>query len=505
VTTTYGGTAGPQISFNYDNGSRLTSASRQIGSSNTATEVNTTVVYDAANRVGTMTDGVSTYGLGGWSTTPLATQVYSYDNASRVTSQKDAEGTASFTYDNTNELTGVSGSRSESYSYDLNGNRNTSGWTTGTENEMTASPGYTFTYDNAGNMTGQTNTSTHVTVVYNYDFRNRLTGVTVGATATATFTYDVLDRRIGAKENGTQTWTVYDGQSPDAQPYADFNGSGSLTTRYVHGPGVINGAAVDELLARTSSGGTTAWYLPDKLGSVRDVVDTSGNVLDHLVYDSFGNVVTETNASNGDRFKFGLTQYDGTIGQYFDHARWYGSGPGRFFVLDPIGFAAADPNLFRYTRNNPINHTDPTGRDDAGRNGGTISFAAGVIVPEGTEILPENEKLGWQPFDATNIPPNVDAIVFPGPNGGLLKIPDYVDVTVLGYAEDGQPITDVLYRYFFTWWPTWYPPSVQNPFFKTIPPGRAKPPPPPPPWWMRIFPYIVGPQPILFPPGRLGW
>ena len=118
-------------------------------------------------------------------------------------------------------------------------------------------------------------------------------------------------------------------------PYADFNGSGTLLTRYVSGPGMVNGAVVDELLARTSSGGTTAWYLTDKLDSVRDIVSSSGSVLDHVVYDSFGNIVTETNASNGDRFKFAGMEYDSTTGQYYDHARSYGSGLGGFRVLIP--------------------------------------------------------------------------------------------------------------------------------------------------------------------------
>ena len=88
--------------------------------------------------------------------------------------------------------------------------------------------------------------------------------------------YNALNQRIGIDDSGTQTWTVYDGSSADAKPYADFNGSGTLTERYLHGPGVVNGAVVDELLARTSSGGTTAWYLTDKLGSVRDIVSSSG-------------------------------------------------------------------------------------------------------------------------------------------------------------------------------------------------------------------------------------
>ena len=158
--------------------------------------------------------------------------------------------------------------------------------------------------------------------------------MTTGGTVVATYTYNALDQRIGVKDSGTQTWTVYDGPSPDANPYADFNGSGSLTVRYLFGPTVVNGAVTTGILARTSSGGTTAWYLTDKLGSVRDIVDTSGNELDHIVYDSFGNIVTETNASNGDRFKFAGMQYDATTGQYHDQARPYNPAMGRFFDPD---------------------------------------------------------------------------------------------------------------------------------------------------------------------------
>ena len=92
---------------------------------------------------------------------------------------------------------------------------------------------------------------------YTYDYRNRLTEVTQGGTVIATYTYNALDQRIGIQESGGRTWTVYNGTSADALPYADFNGSGTLLTRYVSGPGMVNGAAVDELLARTSSGGTS--------------------------------------------------------------------------------------------------------------------------------------------------------------------------------------------------------------------------------------------------------
>ena len=223
----------------------------------------------------------------------------------------DAEGTYTYTYDNSNELTGVDkgGTLVESYGYDLNGNRDTTGYTTTVMNETATSPGLvTYSYDNAGNMiTAKSGSST---TTYTYDYDNRLDrGRPRWYGLTATYVYDALGRRIGVDDNGTQTWTVYDGTNP----YADFNGSGTLQVRYQYGPGVVDGAVVDQLLARTSSGGTTAWYLPDKLGSVRDIVSTTGTELDHVVYDSFGNIVTETDAANGDRFKFAGMEYDYAI------------------------------------------------------------------------------------------------------------------------------------------------------------------------------------------------
>ena len=176
ITTSYGGTAGPQVTYEYDSANRLTGISRQVGSGSLATQVNSTIGYDNANRVVTMTDSASIYNSfpPGWSTTPLATFVYSYDKANRVTSETDAEGTASFTYDNSNELTAVTGSRTESYSFDLNGNRTGTGYSTTIMNETLTSPGVTYVYDKAGNMIAD---SGGTFTTYTYDYRNRLTEV----------------------------------------------------------------------------------------------------------------------------------------------------------------------------------------------------------------------------------------------------------------------------------------------------------------------------------------
>ena len=186
--------------------------------------------------------------------------------------------------------------------------------------------------------------------------------MTQGGTVIATYVYDALNRRIGIDDNGTQTWTVYDG---NATPTPISTARARLQQRYLFGPGVVNGAVVDQILARTSSGGTTAWYLTDKLGSVRDIVSSaSGGELDHIVYDSFGNIVTETNATNGDRFKFAGMEYDSTTGQYYDQARDYDSTIGRFMSQDPKGFAAGDTDLYRYVGNGPTDATDPSGTEE---------------------------------------------------------------------------------------------------------------------------------------------
>ena len=78
----------------------------------------------------TITDWAYNPIASGGGTTPLATYVYSYDDADRVTSETDAEGTYTYTYDNANELTGVTenGTPVGTYSYDSNGNRTGTGY-----------------------------------------------------------------------------------------------------------------------------------------------------------------------------------------------------------------------------------------------------------------------------------------------------------------------------------------------------------------------------------------
>jgi RHS repeat-associated protein len=123
------------------------------------------------------------------------------------------------------------------------------------------------------------------------------------------------------------------------------------------------GRAADQILERIPASGTKTWYLNDRLGTVRDISQQNGggSIVDHVIYDSYGQVTSETNAANGDRFKYVGMEYDATIWQYYDRARYYDEAIGRFMRQDPKGFEAGDKNLYRYVGNAPTNGTDPSG------------------------------------------------------------------------------------------------------------------------------------------------
>jgi len=108
--------------------------------------------------------------------------------------------------------------------------------------------------------------------------------------------------------------------------------------------------------------------LADNQGTVRDVaqydsLSDSTTVVDHLQYDSFGNITSQTNANLTPPFAYTGRDWDAGSGLYYYRARWYDAGTGRFLSEDPLGLAAGDTNLQRYVHNSPLSATDPTGLD----------------------------------------------------------------------------------------------------------------------------------------------
>ena len=266
-------------------------------------------------------------------------------------------GTSNYSYDSAGQLISAG---STSYSYDANGNR--SAYQIGTGNRILSDGTWHYTYDAEGNRTGKTNPSTGISWAYTYDNANRLTSATETNSSSSvlyqvTYKYGVFGNRI------EQDTTTAGQSTPTVQRYAyngnmiwaDLNGSNNVTMRY------LNGDAVDQLLAREDSSGNVGWYLTDHLGSVRDIVDNSGNVQDHVDYDAFGNITIETNAALGGRYKFTGREYDATTGLYYNRARYYDPSTGSWTTRDPLGFNSGDMNPYRYVVNGPTDGIDPFG------------------------------------------------------------------------------------------------------------------------------------------------
>jgi RHS repeat-associated protein len=133
-----------------------------------------------------------------------------------------------------------------------------------------------------------------------------------------------------------------------------FDGAGNQTHRYLYG------TRVDTVLADETAT-QVLWALADNQGTIRDVLDGNGTILNHVTYDSFGKVVGQSNA--GVEFRYGYTgrEADGETGLDYYRARYYDASNGRFISEDPLGFGAGDGNLSRYVGNSPTNWNDPSG------------------------------------------------------------------------------------------------------------------------------------------------
>jgi RHS repeat-associated protein len=141
-----------------------------------------------------------------------------------------------------------------------------------------------------------------------------------------------------------------------------------------------------------------AWYLTDWQGSTRNLIDGSGNLQDTISYDGFGNVISETNATFGDRFKYTGREADSATGLQYNRARFYDAKTGRWTGLDPLGFRVGDPNLYRYVRNSPTNAADGSGLDVIYLVN-TRNFPEGhAAVLIGHESVVDEREHGWHYF-----------------------------------------------------------------------------------------------------------
>ncbi len=284
----------------------------------------------------------------------------------------------------------------------------------------TASGGDNFTlgWDKNGNLT----TGVGATLTYNWD--NKLRQATKD-TATINLKYDPQGNRIfkGSSANGNRKYIVdIVGDLPTI--LLEINpDNGSITKAYVY--------ANSQILMQhngTPATNNKYFYLHDRLGSVREIIDTAGDVVRHYTYGPFGETIEESNAgpqAPSNAFLFTGQYYDSETGQYYLRARQYDPVIFRFTRRDPVAGKFEEPmtlHKYLYCGNDPINKIDPWGlwamyltltgsAQFVGAGGGQVGLTwddngnVGLITVEnygvGTPQQTLGASFGWSPVADT--------------------------------------------------------------------------------------------------------
>ncbi len=138
---------------------------------------------------------------------------------------------------------------------------------------------------------------------------------------------------------------------------------------------------VDGELLATEASGVRSDLLPEALGSVVTVSDSSGAVQRSQRYKPYGSDLSSSGA--GPRPSYGWVGRQGyresalSLAEHYVRARHYSDGSGRWRSVDPLW---PEERAFGYCHGEPIDWMDPTGLQK-GSGGGAVRTGPGISTP----------------------------------------------------------------------------------------------------------------------------
>ncbi len=290
-----------------------------------------------------------------------------------------------YTYDTLGRLLTVTKDNSlvEAYQYNANGTRiyemNTLKGISGRnlsysdEDHLLTAGNVSYQYDLDGFLINKTD-GTDVTQ-YDYSSRGELLNVILPDSTLIEYIHDPSGRRIAKKINGAITEKyLWQGLT---RLLAVYDSGDNLIMRFEYADG--------RMPAAMTKAGVSYYLVYDQVGSLRMVVDGSGNVVKVIDYDSFGNIISDSDPAFEVPFGFagGLHDRDTNLVRF--GYRDYDPDIGRWTAKDPIFFNGGDTDLYGYCLNDPINAVDPLGFAQwwVGLTGDFLKGAGGVAVLAG--------------------------------------------------------------------------------------------------------------------------
>lgn len=287
--------------------------------------------------------------------------VFAYDEADQLVDAK---------FDALNPDTTPSGWTSrEEFQYDSAGNRQLYSYTIGEVlfesnvyatadalNQYPSVNSQNFTYNNSGSMIWDPLTGVSAT----YDAKESPLSMTNTGNSPVLIAdkRDGKNRVVARTHNGITTYFSWDGWSQTEE--MTFSDGVKLQ---------VNGARLDELIAKRRNGGVTDFFHQDAIQSTMVLTDNNAAVVERYRYRAFGQATILDAAGATVRASSGYGNRSTFAGRealpaanILDYRNRAGNATvGRWMQADPIRFMSGDYNLFRYVGNRPNTLTDPMG------------------------------------------------------------------------------------------------------------------------------------------------